>query len=258
MKTLVLSIVCIALFVINISAQGTELNLKNYVGVGIGYSFDHINDQNLSPLNQKGNSLFYTIFYERRSENILKIALTYGDGNLKSGLKDKFDTSYYVANLSVSYYRNLSSAQSATKFYLGGTYNLKVLYTDWFDQDAFSYLTTNGLSISGAISQRINEKQYVESTLSVPFLLFLSRPPYNGIDETIIENQDEPIAIILDGKLTSFKKYRAITWNVNYNREIFRRFNWKVDYTLNVQKVTDVNEYKSISNLVSTSLIYKF
>ena len=66
------------------------------------------------------------------------------------------------------------------------------------------------------------------------------------------------MTIILDGKLTSLKKYRAINWNVNYNREIFLHFNWKVDYTLNIQKVDDVNEFKGVSNLFSTSIIYKF
>ncbi len=258
MKTMILTIACTVLFIKNTSAQLPETNFKNYIGVGIGYSLDRINDQNFSPLNQKGNTLVYSLFYERHSENILKIALKYGNGNLNSGPKDRFKTSYYFGNIDVSYFKNVSPSQSSTKFYIGGAYTLKVLYMDWFDRDAFSFVSTNGLSISGLISKELNEKQRIESSVSIPFLQLLSRPPYNGVDEHIIENQDNPISIALDGKLTSFKKYKAINWNVNYRYEILDHFDWKADYTLNIQKVDDVNEFKSISNHISTSILYKF
>ena len=239
-------------------AQRPESLPVSSIGLGIGYSLDHIKDTNFSPLNQKGNALVYSIFYERRSNNILKINIEYGDGILKSGLSNRLESSYYKANIGVTYLKNMAAEKKAINFYVGGTYNLKVLYLDWYDQDAFSYISTNGLSISAAISNQLASRHYIESTVSIPVLQALSRPPYNGIDEYIIENQDNPIKIILDGKLSSFKQYQAFNWNVNYRYEISDYLDWKVAYTLDFQKVADPDTFTSLSNRFSTGILYKF
>lgn len=228
------------------------------IGLGIGYSLDHIKDTNFSPLNQKGNALVYSMFYERRSNNILKINIEYGDGILKSGLSNRLESSYYKANIGITYLKNMAAEKKAINFYVGGTYNLKVLYLDWYYQDAFSYISTNGLSISAAVSSQLASKHAIESTVSIPVVQLLSRPPYNGIDEYIIENQDDPLNIILNGKLASFKQYQAVNWNVNYRYEISDYLEWKVAYTLDFQKVADPDTFTSLSNRFSTGVFYKF
>ena len=254
----IVTIFAFILFTLTIKAQRLTTTSKNYIGLGIGYRFDNLNDQNFSPLNQKGGGLFYALFYEKRRKNILKLNISYSDGTLVSGERDAFETTYYTGTISASYLKNLSPSDATTKFYIGGAYNLDVYYMDWFDQEAFSYITTNGLSIAGAVTKQLNDKQFIESSIAIPILQFLSRPPYNGIDEFIIENQDTPVKIIFDGDLTSLKKYQAITWNINYNLEISNHINWRLNYTLNVKKVNELNEFKSVSNLISTSVSYKF
>jgi len=258
MKTEIATILSFVLFTLTVQAQSAAKASNNYIGLGIGYRFDNLNDQNFSPLNQKGGGLFYALFYEKRGKNILKLNINYSDGTLVSGARDAFETTYYTATIGVSYLKNLSPSEATTKLYIGGTYNLDVYYMDWSNQDAFSYITTNGLSIAGAFTKQLNDKQFVESSIAIPFLQVLSRPPYNGINEFIIENQDNPVKIIFDGNLTSFKKYQAIIWDINYNLEISNHINWRLNYTLNVKKVNELNKFKSVSNLLSTNLSYKF
>ena len=246
------------MFTITIKAQSVTTTSKNYIGLGIGYRFDNLNDQNFSPLNQKGGGLFYSLFFEKREENILKLSINYSNGTLISGADDAFESSYYAANIGASYFKNLSPSDADTKFYIGGSYNLDVYYMDWYDQDAFSYITTNGLSIAGAFTKHLNDKQFIESSISLPVLQFLSRPPYNGINEFIIENQDSPAKIIFDGDITSLNKFQSFTWDINYNLEVSNHINWRLNYALNVKKVDDLNEFKSVSNRISTSMSYKF
>jgi len=252
------TILIFVLFTLTSKAQIVTTTPKNYIGLGIGYRFDNLNDQNFSPLNQKGGGLFYSLFYEKRGDNILKLSIDYSNGTLASGADDAFESTYYAANIGVSYFKNLSPSEANTKFYIGGTYNLDIYYTDWSDQDAFSYITANGLSIAGAINKQLNDKQFIESSISFPFLQFLSRPPYNGINEFIIENQDSPAKIIFDGDLTSLHKFQSFTWDINYNLEVSNHINWRLYYALNVKKVAELNEFKSVSNRVSTSMSYKF
>ncbi|WP_147676927.1 hypothetical protein [Algibacter pacificus] len=258
MKLKTTTIIAAFLLALTAKAQRVTSTSKKYIGLDIGYRFDNLNDQNLSPLNQKGEGLSYSLFYEKRKKNILKLNINYSDGLLESGVNDTFETSYYTGSFNASYLKSLSHSAKTTKFYIGLTYNLDVYYMDWFDQDAFSYSTTNGLSFTGAFTKQLNTKQFIEGSVTIPFLQYLSRPPYNGINEFIIENQDTPVNIIFDGELTSFKKYKAIAWNINYNLEISNHINWRLNYTLNIKKVIEINKVKSVSNLISTSISYKF
>ncbi|WP_323756525.1 hypothetical protein [Roseivirga sp.] len=256
MKVSVSIVILISFLKISAFAQEQESLPMNYLGIGVGYSFDRIKDVNFSPLQQHGSSLFYSIFYERHAENTLKISIKYSDTILKSGRSNRFKSSTYNPSVSVTYLKNLSPEQSSN-LYIGGTYELNILYMDWNGQDAFSYLSTNGLSVSAAISKQLTSEKNLESTISIPVIQFLSRPPYNGIDEYIIENQDDPLKIIFNSDLVSFKDYKSIRWNINYNHEISNRLNWKVDYDLNIQKVEKAPTFTSLSNRISTSLLYK-
>jgi len=258
MKQSVLSIIVILFLKTTLSARQNQLVPAHYVGLGIGISFDRINDNNFSPLNQKGTSFFYSIFYERHSKDILKFNIKYGRSTLKSGSSQKLNTSYSRGSIGITYLKNISEQRQTTKVYIGGSYTLNLLYMDWYNQDAFSYTASHGLAINTAVSKQVTAKHYVESTISIPLVQFLSRPPYNGLDAFIIDNQDTPLKIIFNGKLSSFKAFKSINWNVNYRYGFSDRFNWKVDYDLHIQNLKTENAFRSLSNRISTSILYKF
>lgn len=258
MKVNVFTLFLIFILKTSAFAQQEKPPSQTYLGLGIGVSLDRLNDTNLSPLNQQGTALFYRILYERHSRNILKFDIKYGDGILKSGRKNRLETSYYKGSIGATYLKNLSTNNSTTNVYIGGTYKLDILYMDWYDQDAFSYISTHGLSLDASISQKLTTNQLVQSTISVPVAQYLSRPPYNGIDEYIKENQDDPINIIFNGRLTSLKAYKSINWNINYNYQPSNHLNLRLDYDLNIQKAKTISEFKSLSNRISTSILYKF
>lgn len=242
----------------NLFAQQQESLPTNCFGIGIGYHIDAVKDTNLSPLQQKGTSFGYSIFYEKHSENILKVAVSYYDAVLKSARSNRIETSFYNGQVGITYLKGLTSIQQNTKLYLGGAYQLNVLYIDWNEQDAFSYLSVNGFSVSAAVSRQFTSRSYLESSVSIPIFQWVSRPPYNGLDEEIIENQDEPLKIVLQGEFASFKEYKSLSWNVNYSYEIFPHFNCKVAYDFKIQKVSKTHTFTSLSNNISTSILYTF
>ena len=258
MKLTILGIISIFLIQIRAFAQNTTIHSKNYVGLGIGYNFDRIKDTNLSPLNQKSNALFYTVFYERRAKDIIKLNLNFTKGNLNSGSQNVFNTGLYRGSINFTYLKNLSKNTDHINFYIGGSYNLNISYLDWMQQEAFSYLTNHGVNIHTAISKQISQKQYIESSVAIPAIQFIGRPPYNGIDEFIVQNQDDPLTIIFNTEFGSFNSFKAIHWNVNYNYELSSNIDWRFDYNLNIQKVKLVNDFTSISNQLSTSILYNF
>lgn len=249
--------VLIALLCLNTSfSQELATKINNLIGLSIGPSRDRINDQAYSPLNQKGGALSIALFYERRPTNIFKTSLSYTSGNLKSGFAKKINTPYFNVDFETSYLKKIAESESITKYYIGGAYNFNVVSLD--SNDAYSFIAANELSISAAVSQQINKKSFIESSISIPVVAYVSRPPYNLTNEFIVENEDNILAIIFNGNLVSLKDYKAVKWSTFYNCIIDKNILWRFNYSLYTQSTTGVYKYNSISNVLSASIIINF
>lgn len=239
-------------------AQDNGKSFKNHLDVGIGYQKIYLEDENFSPLNQNGGGLLYALSYRRCAKNSYGASVQYSSGSLFSGPSKRFNTSFINANLSLEYLAGLSKADKPFNSYLGVAYNTRVLYLDWYDLDAFSYTATHGFSLKGMVTVKAGEKHFIQSSLAIPMLQFLGRPPYNGIDEFIIENQDNPANIIFHGNLVSINKYAALEWLFSYSYQLSGRIGINVEYSLYAQKVREPNQVRSLSNTVSTGVRFKF
>ena len=239
-------------------AQDNGKSFKKHLNVDIGFHKIYLEDENFSPLNQNGGGLLYAISYRRCSKNSYGISIRYGSGILGSGPSDRFNTSYINANLSLDYLVRLSDGAKPFNSYLGVAYNTQVLFFDWYDLEAFSYTATHGFSLKGMATIKIKEQHFIQSSLDIPMLQFLGRPPYNGIDEFIIENQDNPANIIFHGNLASINKYVALEWLLSYSYQLSGRIDFHVNYSLYAQKVNEPNHLRSLSNAVSTGVRFKF
>ena len=98
----------------------------------------------------------------------------------------------------------------------------------------------------------------IRASLSIPVFQSLARPPYNGIDEFIIENQDKPADIIFSGTPTSFNDFIAFEFCVDYTYKLTKRIDWHTNYTLYTQQVMESNRFKSLSNTITTGVAIKF
>ncbi len=161
-------------------------------------------------------------------------------------------------SIGMEYLVKIENENESLNFYLGGVYETRALFVEWNDLDAFSYTSTQGLAIKGLVTKKFNSKHSIQTSLGIPVFQFLGRPPYNGIDEFIIENQDSPVKIMLKGEPSSFGQYLGLDWNLGYNYQITPRLVWNIDYSLFIQKVKDVHQFKRLSMVPSTGLTFKF
>lgn len=240
----------------------SEPEHRNQLGVGIGYTQLYAKDLNFSPLNYSGNGLVYDLSYERHSisdNNRFTLSAVFSSDNLKASTNNTIDPLYIYADVGLSYLTRLfPSKQSKTKYYLGVQYNTRVFYMDYDDQEAFSFTATHGLSISGLLEHRFNMKNTLRTSLAIPFLQLLARPPYNGIDEFIIENQDHVAQILFSGKLASFDRYLALYWNTDYSYALTRFLDIGLSYSLGYQKAKEPTDAILWQHQLSTHVSFKF
>lgn len=251
-----LTLICLDLVMLG---QDLEKTAKNEIDVNLGYQKNFLKDLNLSPLNQVGGGLATLLKYKRTSKNIWGATIQFSTGNIISGPKEQeFSTLYINANIELNYLFKIPQEKLAYQFYVGPVYNTRVLYLDWYDLDAFSFVATHGIGIKGMVSKKINDKHLIQSSLAIPVFQFLSRPPYNGIDEFIIENQDSPAKIIFNGSPSSFNNYFALEFSLDYKYNITPHIDWMINYMLFTHTVKEANHFKSLSNSITTGIAINF
>ena len=241
-----------------VQGQNVAQVFKNQIEVGIGYQSNLIKDTNFSPLNQKGGGFATLVKYQRISKNILGANIQFSSGSIDSGTANEFSTSYINANVGFEYLFGLSEEKNTYHFYVGPAYNTKVLYLDWYNLDAYSYVATHGIAVKGLISRTIKTTHLIQASLSLPVFQFLARPPYNGIDEYIIENQDNPAKILFNSSPSSFNTFIALEFYVIYKYKLSKRIDWYLNYTLYTQKALEPSLFKSLSNTITTGIAINF
>ncbi|EPR71661.1 hypothetical protein [Cyclobacterium qasimii] len=239
-----------------LQAQNGVNHAVKSLKVSAGYQNNYLNDAILSPLNQQGNGMQFGITYRRTAKNILGISIAYGAGELNSNETNRFTNSYLDINIGLEYLVRIANQNESVDFHVGGAYETRAFFVEWNDLDAFSYTSTQGLAIKGMLTKRLQPKHSIQTSLGIPVAQFLGRPPYNGIDEFIIENQDSPVKIMLQGEPSSFGQYLGLDWNVTYTFQISPRLAWNIDYSLFLQKVNGLHPYKRMSMTPATGITF--
>ena len=234
--------------------------LKNQIGIRLGYNTAFLKDALFSSLNYSEAGVLVGTSYIRQNpsgKSIFETNIDVSTGKLNTKSAIYFTGSYIYANIRLAYLRKLYEHKN-TSYYLGGQYQTQIQYFDWKSQSAFSFMTTNGLSLNGLVNYSFNSKHSIQSGLSIPVFQVLARPPYNGIDEFISANQDNPLKLILTGKPTSITKYFALKWHTSYVINMSRRFDFRIAYALQYQNVVDINKFIELQNQFTTGLNFKF
>lgn len=251
-------ILLLMLIHISIYAQSDE-TFKNELQFKIGLNQHYIKDSNFSPLNQKGNGLLYSLSYQKQTKNLFKTEIQFSNGYLYSGPSDVFESIFYNANIQLEYLMRISAPENTFNTFLGLAYNTRVLYFDWYDQDSFSFIATHGISLKALFSKQFNSRHVLKTSFAIPILNFVSRPPYNGIDEYLIEHQDHPAKIIFRNQgLSSINNYFGVNCELSYVYAISARFNWEINYQLFYQFENRTSKFNGLSNIYATGLTYKF
>ncbi len=244
------------------SQNDTTKARKNHIGVFGGYNQGFLKDQIFSNLNYTENGFLVGLHYRHlkpNGKNLIEVNVSYSSGKLKTNNIEYFTSSYILANVNLAYLRKLPNHKNQNiSSYLGVRYKTQIQYLDWNNQTSFSFIATHGLSIQTNIFYKIKPKHNIETALSIPVFQVLVRPPYNGIDNFITSNQDNTFKLIFTGKPTSLNKYFAINWETNYKYEISKRFDLKLSYTLNYERVFETHKFIQLQNQISIGINFKF
>ena len=235
--------------------------LNNKIGIQIGNNFGYLKDLNFSVLNYNESGLLYSLDYINQKPNgkgIFNADIDFSLGKLKSKASEYFTSDITLANLEVSYIRLLAKKENQLIFFLGGQYNSYLQILDWNDFESFSFLATHGIGVKGLLQCNLNSKHTFKTSLFIPVFQNLVRPPYNAIDETIIENQDNTLKLIFSGKLSSFNTYFSFDWKLNYVFEVAKRFDLTATYLVRYQKVSEINTVKHLQNQITFGANFKF
>lgn len=245
------------LFTFSLKAQK-----KHTIGLSYGVNSGLLKDLNYSPLHYKESGHLFSFQYLRHNpkrKNIFEIGIDFSSGKTKTDVSTFLTANYIYGKLNASYYRKINASKNNKwNFYAGAGYATNLFYVEWDDNEAFSYVATHGLVLNFKTNYSINKRNQVYSTISIPFLQLLARPPYNGRDEFIIENENSPAKIFFNGTLTSFNKYYGFSWTTKYIFNVSKLIDLSVNYNLNLQKVTGVNKLTHLQNQVQAGINIKF
>jgi hypothetical protein len=244
------------------SQNNTTKTRKNQIGIFGGYNQGFLKDQIFSNLNYTENGYLVGLHYRRfnpNGDNLIESNVNFSSGKLKTNNIDFFTGSYILAKVNLAYLRKLPNHKNQIfSSYLGVNYKTQIQYLDWNNQTSFSFIATHGLSIQTYLFYKIKTKHSIETALSIPVFQVLVRPPYNGIDNFITDNQDNTFKLIFTGKPTSLNKYVAVNWETNYKYEISNRFELNLGYTLNFEKVLETHNFIQLQNQIKAGINFKF
>lgn len=246
--------------IISAKAQNQEEN-KNSINVSLGYLAGVLSDANFSPLNYRQSGSNYTLEYKRLGSNkksILGIQINAGLSTLSTDASIFFDTESIQAQLDVFYLKRLNQITSKSTLYLGGQITSQVKSLDWENTESFSYFSTHSFGIKGLYQHKLMERLTFEASMHIPLISLLARPPYNGIDEEVIENQDNILALITNGTIESFNAYFKIETKLNITYALTKSFAIKVNFLFDYNTIYQGNDWTQFQMQTNAGLAYNF
>jgi hypothetical protein len=262
-KKIVVLFALLSSITIKIFSQSNTLKVqKNQFGIFYGYNQGFLKDHIFSDLNYSTKGLKRGLHYRHlnpNGKNMFETNFSLEGGKLKTEYADYFKSAYILANINIAFLRKIGNVDNnKLKLYLGGKFKTQIQYLDWNDQNTFSYIATHGVALQSSLFYHLKPKHKIETSLSIPVYQLLARPPYNGIDNFITENEDNISELIFTGKPTTVNNYLAFTWATNYTYELSNRFNINLSYTLNYERLFDEHKFIQLQNLLTSSINYKF
>ncbi|WP_423148380.1 hypothetical protein [Rubrolithibacter danxiaensis] len=264
MKQKISYLLFLVLICTNILAQDDESPgfIKNKIGIEAGINVGYLKDRNFSPLNYNETGAIFSLNYihvKPAMKSILTADLDFTNGKLKADPTDFFNAISLSGNLEVSLLWKVSqSKNNRLLFFLGPQYNSYLQYIDWNERETWSYLTTHGIDLKGSVLYKLSDKKTFQSSLSIPIVQLLVRPPYNGFDQYIVQNQEKVLKILLRGELASFDKYYGFDWKTLYKYAASNHLDFNLSYMLRFQQVNGFNKMVHFQNQLTAGFSIKF
>ncbi|MEJ7645713.1 MAG: hypothetical protein WKF87_14055 [Chryseolinea sp.] len=216
----------------SIYAQVNNVTKKHYIGLSAGYNFSALNDHNFAPLLYYERGKNYLLYYVGVSDkSILSADVNFSNGKLKTKASRFFESKYFKGEIDLSYLRSaFTSANSSMVHYFGAGIHSYNHYIDYDDQESFSFIMAHSIDFKYTASYKLSTRNNLQLQISLPFVVLLVRPPYNGYDEELKENRSNPFSLITNGRVTSINNYFAISNQLIYSYSLSQRFDINCKY----------------------------
>jgi len=231
---------CISMSLLTIlkgHAQTTTKN-QNLLEFSIGYNSGSLKNLELAPVARYDyNGLTYKLNYERTSkkQNIFEVELDYlGKTTLKTNRLSNFNTDYLKVGLGISYLKQVYNKNAFTAHLgLQSQSNTSFVFnkTDYF-------VAHQEFGIASRFAYQLNEKQYLSSKLTIPFVLLRFTDA--------------------EASIRSFNSYQSILWNLKYGYELSKHFDLKATYDFNYNRLQVPSAYRELQHQISLGINYKF
>lgn len=224
-----------------------------------GVSFGILQDANFSPLRYNLKASSFSLEYQRRSSNsLINLDVGAGFGSVNTDVSSFFKSDYLRATIGFDYLKKIGSTKTKYDWFIGGRYASQVQLVDWFNLESFSYTANHGIGVKGYVMRQLNSQFRIGVGLYMPVLSLLVRPPYNGLDETVIANQDNTLKLITNGKLATFDKYFQTDGTVNISYAVNERFGITAQNLFRYINVPQTNRFEQFQYTLLFGLQYHF
>ncbi len=223
------------LFLTVVYSQTTQK--KNQIEFSIGYNSGSLKNLEFAPISRYDyNGIIYKLNYERRSkkENIFEIEFDFLNRTaLKTERIPSLNAEYLKGDISFSYLKRIHNNTFSIHLGLQSLSNISFLYnrTDYF-------AAHQEFGIAGQFGYELNEKQYLSSKLTIPFVLF--RATANG------------------GNIESFNRYQSMVWNLKYGYKLSEYFDVRVTYDFIYKRLEIPSAYRELQHQIDFGIIFKF
>ena len=240
-----------------------EIIPKHELTLTIGLNQSWLKDSNFSPLHYKGQGAVYGLEYrlsDKDNNGIFLVGLSFGTGKYSAAISDALDTDFILGDLSLGYLRRTNELTMRTpSFAFGGRYHFHINYLDWGEQDAFSFLGNHGFEFATSVDYPLNEKHRFQAQLSLPVFSYTVRPPYNGSDEELTENNDNsPVKLLFDGYWSTFNRLFIYDLELKYHYQISDNLSLNLIYLNRYQNVTNLHKFVQMQNQFKIGTSYQF
>lgn len=246
---------------------------KNSLGLSIGYNTGYFKDVNFSPLNYKDRGLTFKLNYDKyldKSNSWIKAYFDLTKSSLKSSVfevyndsdgisPDFFLSDYWSVKLKIAYLKQLPKATQRLAIHLGGQLhtNVNIVFLNG-GTNAFTFLFAHSVDFASNITYDLNDKHQIQSSLSIPLITLLGRPPYAGYDKEVLDNQEAPLRLITNGKISTWNTYLAFDWETTYRYHLSTRWDAVLQYHVHYQRASQTYRLVNWKNQILAGIAYTF
>ncbi|MFP2996601.1 hypothetical protein ABN763_11850 [Spongiivirga sp. MCCC 1A20706] len=245
-------------FSIGTQAQNNALEKRNELKLFSGIGTALVKDLTFSPLHYRAATVAYALQYTRkfkRSKFILE--LDFSNPTLQTQFSDFFETDFYTVNIELGFLRRMRGTdifKAFTGVKLHSFTNL--LFYDGTESISFFAVQTLDLAFEAAF--KLTTKSNFSSAIDIPVFGLLARPAYTNWDVFILENEDNPLRILLRGDFTSLTNFFGLNWKTNYEYRISNPLAIQLQNTLRYYKTNSLRESRIVTNQLSLGLAFTF